>query len=63
MKGENAPVAVVDLEVVAQQLLLALLVGEVAAHEVAVLLGLQEGDQVDAGPHLLTAELTERKKT
>lgn len=47
----------VDLGVVAQQLLLALLVGQVSSHLVAVLFGLEEGNEVDAGPHLFTGEL------
>lgn len=54
----DEPLIVVDLEVVAaHELPLALLVGQVAADLVAVLLGLEGGDQVDAGPHLLAGEL------
>lgn len=50
-------VAVVHLEVLtAHELALAGLVGQVAADLVAVLLGLQDGDEVDAGPHLLAGE-------
>lgn len=58
--GEGRPheaVGVVDLGVLAQQLLLALLVGEVAANLVAVLLGLQDGEEVDARPRLLAGVL------
>lgn len=47
----------VDLGVVTQQLLLALLVGQVSSHLVAVLFGLEEGDEVDASPHLFTGKL------
>ena len=46
----------VDLCVLAQQLLLALLVSKVSTDLVTVFLGLQEGNQVDASPHLLTGE-------
>lgn len=50
-------VAVVDLCVLAQQLLLALLVGPVSSHLVTVLFGLQKGNQVDSRPHLFTSKL------
>ena len=53
----NTPVAVVDLGLCAEQLLLASLVGQVTTDLVAVFLGLQHGDQVNTGPHLLTCEL------
>lgn len=56
--GLDEPLVVVDLEVLAaHEVALALLVGQVAAHLVAVLLGLEGGDEVDAGPHLLAGEL------
>ena len=51
-------VGVVDFLLAAQELLLASLVGQMAADLVAVLLGLQEGGQVQARPNLLTGELT-----
>lgn len=47
----------VDLDVLAQELLLARLIGEVPSHKIAILLRLQQGDQVDAAPHLLTGVL------
>lgn len=43
---------------VTKQLLLALDVGQVATDEIAVLLGLEGGDQVDAGPHLFAGEFS-----
>lgn len=53
-------VRVIDLDVLAagQQRPLTRLVGQVAPDLVAVLLGLERGDQVDAGPHLLAGEFT-----
>jgi hypothetical protein len=61
-ENKNAPVRVVDLGVVAHQLLLARLVGQIPAHLVAVLLGLQKRDEVDAGPDLLAAQLAVGEK-
>lgn len=52
------PLRVVDLGVLAKQLLLAALVGPEASDLVSVFLGLQERNQVDAGPHLFAGELT-----
>ena len=57
----NVPIAMVDLGIVAQELLLTLLVGPVSTDLVAVLLSLQEGDEVDASPHLLTGKLTAKE--
>lgn len=54
------PVGVVNLDVLAQQLLLAGLVGPVPPHLVAVLFGLEEGSEVNASPHLLTGTLAVR---
>lgn len=52
-------VRVVSLDgLVSEQLLLALDVSQVATDEIAVLFGLEGGDQVDAGPHLLTREFS-----
>lgn len=51
------PIRIVSAALAAQQLLLAGLVGEVAAGLVTVLLGLQNGSQVDAGPGLLARVL------
>ena len=49
----------VNLEaLVAEQLLLALDVGQVAADEIAVLFGLESRDQVDARPHLFAGEFS-----
>ena len=60
-EGErNAPVRVIHLDVLAEQFLLARLVGQVAADVVAVLFGLEERDQVDAGPHLFAGEFARR---
>lgn len=53
----NMPLVIVHLGVLAHQLLLPLLVGPVPSDLVAVFFGLQEGDQVDASPHLLTGQL------
>lgn len=53
---QNTPVRIIDLHVLAQQLLLPGLVGQVPPDKVAVLLGLEERDQVDAAPHLLAGE-------
>lgn len=61
-QSRGVPVAVVDLCVLAQQLLLALLVGPESSHLVAVLFGLEEGNQVDASPHLLAGKLAKRIK-
>jgi hypothetical protein len=63
IRAEAVPVAVVDLCVLAQQLLLALLVGPVSSHLVTVFFGLEEGNQVDASPHLLTGKLTKRSES
>lgn len=55
----NVSVRVVNLDsLVAQQLLLALDVGQVAADEIAVLFGLEGGDEVDAGPHFFAGEFS-----
>lgn len=48
----------INLGVLAHQLLLARLVGQVAADLVAVLLGLEQRDQVDAAPHLFAGKFT-----
>lgn len=56
--GKYSPVGMVDLDVLAQQFLLAGLLGQVAPDLIAVLFGLEEGDQVDAAPHLLAGEFT-----
>lgn len=56
--GDFVPVAVVDLGLGTKQLLLTSLVGKVSSGLVAVLLGLEERDQVDTRPHLLAGELT-----
>lgn len=53
----NLLVVVVDLGVLARKLLLALLVGKVSTDLIAVLLGLQQRNQVDARPHLLAGQL------
>lgn len=51
----------VDLRVLAaKELALAGLVGKVTTDLVAVLLGLEHGDEVDARPHLLSGELTKQ---
>lgn len=55
-QGQAVPVAVVHLGLGTQKLLLAGLVGQHPADLVAVLLGLQQGDQVDARPHLLSCQ-------
>jgi ABC-type transport system involved in cytochrome c biogenesis permease component len=60
--GVYVPVGVVDLGLLAQELLLAGLVGVVAADLVAVLLGLEERHQVQTRPHLLAGKLTVYKK-
>lgn len=49
-------VRVVHLEVISNQLLLSGLVSQVASDQVAVFFGLQDGDQVDAGPHLFAGK-------
>ena len=54
----NVPILVVNLHVVANQGLLPRLVRPVSPHLITVLLGLQQGNEVDASPHLLTRELT-----
>ena len=51
-------VRVVHLEVLAQELLLTRLVRQMPSYEITVLLGLENGDQVDARPHLLASKLT-----
>lgn len=56
-RSPNLLVVVVHLGVLARKLLLALLVGKVSADLVAVLLGLQQRNQVDARPHLLAGQL------
>ncbi len=55
---ENPPITVVHLNVRAEQLALARLVGPIAPHLVAILLRLQQRRQVDARPHLLAPEFT-----
>lgn len=63
--GEVRPdeaIRVVHLGVLAQERLLAVLVGQVPADLVAVLFGLKEGDQVNAGPHFFATELTDFQK-
>lgn len=57
----DVPVVVVDLCLCAHQLLLARLLGPVPADQIAVLLGLEHGNEVDARPHLLARKLTERE--
>lgn len=47
----------INPDVLAHQLLLPRLVGQVPPHLVTVLFRLQERNQVDAGPHLLAGEL------
>lgn len=58
----HVPIRVVHLEVLARQRLLARLVRQVAAHEVAVLFGLEERDEVDAAPHLFAGEFAGHHK-
>lgn len=53
----DVPVVVVNLHVLAKELLLPLLVREVPAHLVAVLLGLEDGEEVDPRPVLLAGVL------
>lgn len=48
----------VNLDILSKQLLLARLLSQVPPDLVAVLFSLEEGDQVDAGPHLLAGEFT-----
>lgn len=55
-RGFHEPVAVVNLGIVAQQLLLTLLVSQVSTDLIAIFFGLEEGNEVDASPHFLTAE-------
>jgi hypothetical protein len=55
------PVVVVDLCLRAHKLLLARLLGPVSADQIAVLLGLEHGNEVDARPHLLARKLAERE--
>lgn len=52
----------VDLGIFPKELLLALLVGQVPPDLVTVLLGLQERDQVNASPDLLTRVFAVRGK-
>lgn len=54
----SVPVRVVHLGLGAQQRLLARLVRVVSPDLVAVFLGLEERDEVDARPHLFSCELT-----
>ena len=54
----SVPIFVVNPHVVANQGLLPRLIGPVSPHLITVLLGLQQGNEVDASPHLLTRELT-----
>lgn len=56
--SDHVPVRVVNLLLSAQKLLLPRLVSVVAADLVTILLGLEEGSEVKATPHLLTGELT-----
>ena len=60
IRRPDIPVPVVDLEVLPHELPLPRLVGQVSPDLVAVLLGLQQGDEVDAGPHLLAGVLAAR---
>lgn len=48
----SLPVAVVNLEVLAQKLLLPRLIREMSSHLVAVLFGLEDGHEVDSRPDL-----------
>jgi len=57
----SIPVVVVDLCLRAHQLLLARLLGPVSADQIAVLLGLEHGNEVDTRPHLLARKLAERE--
>lgn len=57
-KEGNVPIRVINLVVLAQKLLLARLISQMSADEITILLGLQEGDKVDARPHLLAGEFT-----
>ena len=57
----DVPVVVVDLCLCAHQLLLARLLGPVSADQIAVLLGLEHGNEVDTRPHLLARKLAERE--
>lgn len=57
-RGLDEAVRVVHLEVLALEFFFARLVGQVPADLVAVFFGLEEGNQVDAGPHFFTAEFT-----
>lgn len=52
-------VRVISLDgLVSEQFLLALDVGQVATDKITVFFGLEGGDQVDAGPHLLAGEFS-----
>ena len=57
VRRPHVSIGVIHLGILTEQLLLAGLVSQVSSDEIAVLLGLQEGDQVDAGPHLLAGQL------
>lgn len=59
IRRPHKAIRVVDLCGGAEQFLFALLVGQVAAQLVAVGFGLQDGDEVDAGPDFLTAEFAD----
>lgn len=52
----DKPIRVVNAGILAKQLLLASLVGIPPTHLVAVLLGLEEGDEMDTRPHLLAGQ-------
>lgn len=54
--GGHVPVGVVHLGILAEQLLLTSLISPVSSDLIAVFFRLQEGNQVDAGPHLLAGE-------
>ena len=56
VKEQDIPIRVVDLEVLAEKLLLARLVGQMSSYEITVFLGLEGRDEVDAAPHLFAGE-------
>jgi hypothetical protein len=56
-RRRSVPIRVVNSHVFPQKLLLSRLVRQVPPDLVAVLLGLEERDEVDARPHLLAGEL------
>lgn len=53
-----APIRVVDLGLLAKQLTLSCLVGEVSTDLVAVFFGLEEGEDVQSGPDLFASKFT-----